>query len=308
MSDLDEAVTRKLSGGKKIVEKVATATETVAPAEKKRKLVDGNIMTMFGGSKPAPKSVEEPSTSSEPPPPAEQAILDLEQTMGRDWYEALKDEFTKPYFRSIRNFLIAETRKKATIYPKTEDIYNWSRLTPLEDVRVIILGQDPYHGPNQAHGLAFSVLPPTRPPPSLVNIYKELKNSIPGFVIPKSGDLTPLAQAGVLWLNTSLTVRASEAGSHSKIGWDKFTRAVMEAVLARPSKRGVVFMAWGAHAQKAIAGFDQKKNKILKSVHPSPLSANKGFLGCNHFKLANEWLEEKYGEEAKVDWTAINPK
>ncbi|KAG8802770.1 uracil DNA glycosylase [Serendipita sp. 398] len=228
--------------------------------------------------------------------------------MGSDWHAALKDEFEKPYFRSIRNYLIAEVRRKSTVYPATENIYSWSRLTPLEDVKVIILGQDPYHGPNQAHGLSFSVLSPTRPPPSLVNIYKELKTSVPGFVIPKSGDLTPLAEAGVLWLNTSLTVRAGQAASHSKIGWEKFTRAVMEAVLSRPSKKGVVFMAWGAHAQKAITGFDRKKNKILSSVHPSPLSASKGFFGCNHFRLANEWLVEKYGEDAKVDWTAINPK
>ncbi|KAG8827256.1 uracil DNA glycosylase [Serendipita sp. 399] len=319
MSDSEEGITRKLPGGKKIVEKISddVVAEGKEPAveqpEKKRKMHDGTIKSLFGVVKTtkhgASTDVAGPSNSSnEAKSPAEQAILDLEQTMGRDWYEALKGEFEKPYFRSIRNYLIAEVRRKSTVYPATENIYSWSRLTPLEDVKVIILGQDPYHGPNQAHGLAFSVLKPTRHPPSLVNIYKELKTSVPGFVIPKSGDLTPLAEAGVLWLNTSLTVRAGEAASHSKIGWDKFTRAVMEAVLSRPSKRGVVFMAWGAHAQKAIAGFDRKKNKVLTSVHPSPLSANRGFLGCNHFWLANEWLVEKYGEEAKVDWTAINPK
>ncbi|PVG02169.1 uracil-DNA glycosylase [Serendipita vermifera] len=238
--------------------------------------------------------------------PAEQAIIDLEQTMGQDWYEALKDEFTKPYFRSIRNYLIAEVRKKSVIYPATENIYSWSRLTPLDKVKVIVVGQDPYHGPNQAHGLSFSVLNPTRPPPSLINIYKELKASIPGFVVPKSGDLTALAEEGVLWLNTSLTVRASQAASHSKIGWETFTRAAMQAVLSRPNHKGVVFLAWGSHAQKAIAGFD--KNKVLTAVHPSPLSASKGFFGCNHFRLANEWLAEHHGQEEQIDWTVICPK
>ena len=192
----------------------------------------------------------------------------------------------------IKNFLIAETRQKRVIYPPSKpqhcdsriivftgrplakDIYSWSRLTPLADVKVIIVGQDPYHGPNQAHGLSFSVLPPTKPPPSLVNIYKEMARSIPDFVIPKSGyvpsherrqtyadvllsDLSPLAAQGVLWLNTSLTVRASQANSHSKQGWNKFTRAVMEAVLKRPNHKGVVFLVWGAFALKAIEGFDK---------------------------------------------------
>lgn len=158
--------------------------------------------------------------------------------------------------------------------PLAKDIYSWSRLTPLADVKVIIVGQDPYHGPNQAHGLSFSVLPPTKAPPSLVNIYKEMARSIPDFVIPKSGyvpshegrqtsadvllsDLSPLAAQGVLWLNASLTVRANQANSHSKQGWDKFTRAVMEAVLKRANHKGVVFLAWGAFALKAIEGFDK---------------------------------------------------
>lgn len=158
--------------------------------------------------------------------------------------------------------------------PLAKDIYSWSRLTPLADVKVIIVGQDPYHGPNQAHGLSFSVLPPTRSPPSLVNIYKEIARSIPDFVIPKSGyvpshegrqtsadvllsDLSPLAAQGVLWLNASLTVRAHQANSHSKQGWNKFTRAVMEAVLKRANHKGVVFLAWGAFALKAIEGFDK---------------------------------------------------
>ena len=263
----------------------------------------------------------------------------------------------------IKNFLIAETQQKCVIYPPSKlkhshfrmvvltgrplakDIYSWSRLTPLADVKVIIVGQDPYHGPNQAHGLSFSVLPPTRPPPSLLNIYEELRRSIPGFVIPKSGyvpshegrqtssdvllsDLSPLAAQGVLWLNTTLTVRAKEVASHSQKGWDKFTRAVMEAVLKRPNHKGVVFMAWGLHALKAIEGFDkarfslldlarplttafQNTNKVLTSRHPSPLSATtkpNPFIGNNHFKLANEWLREKYGPEGEVDWTVLIPK
>jgi uracil-DNA glycosylase len=198
----------------------------------------------------------------------------------------------------IKNFLIAETRQKRVIYPPSklqhcnpqmivftdrplaEDIYSWSRLTPLADVKVIIVGQDPYHGPNQAHGLSFSVLPPTRSPPSLVNIYKEMARTIPDFVIPKSGyvpshkgrqtsadvflsDLSPLAAQGVLWLNTSLTVRANQANSHSKQGWDKFTRAVMEAVLKRANHKGIVFLAWGKFALKAIEGFDKARFSLL---------------------------------------------
>jgi len=198
----------------------------------------------------------------------------------------------------IKNFLIAETRQKRAIYPPSKlqpcdlrmieftgrplakDIYSWSRLTALADVKVIIVGQDPYHGPNQAHGLSFSVLPPTKPPPSLVNIYKEMARTIPDFVIPKSGyvpsheerqtsadillsDLSPLTAQGVLWLNTSLTVRATQANSHSKQGWDKFTRAVMQAVLKRPNHKGVVFLAWGAFALKAIEGFDRARFSLL---------------------------------------------
>lgn len=320
MSDSEE-ITRKLPTGEKVVEKVSATTvvqneggsATTEHVEKKRKTVDGNIKSMFQRASKQTETAEAEAAPSIPKapaevPPAEQAILDLEKTMGEDWYEALKDEFTKPYFRSIRNFLIAETRKKSVIYPATENIYNWSRLTPIDKVKVIVVGQDPYHGPNQAHGLSFSVLPPTRPPPSLVNIYKEMKKSVPGFEIPKSGDLTPLAEAGVLWLNTSLTVRAGQAASHSKIGWEKFTRAAMQAVLSRPGGKGVVFLVWGAHAQKAITGFDTKKNKVLKSVHPSPLSASKGFFGCNHFIDANKWIAETHGPDEVIDWTVINPK
>jgi len=310
MSDTEE-ITRKIPGGSKIIEKVEKTVED--DGEPNGKQVERAVKRRKIDEIPAESSVPTPGPAAplDPLKAKEEEIHNLEQTMGEDWYEALEGEFSKQYFKGIKNFLIAETRRKRVIYPPTKDIYSWSRLTPLADVKVIIVGQDPYHGPNQAHGLSFSVLPPTRPPPSLVNIYKELARSIPGFVIPKSGDLSPLAAQGVLWLNTALTVRSGEPSSHSKQGWDKFTRAVMETVLKRPDHKGVVFMAWGAHAQKAINGFDKKKNKILKSRHPSPFSAltqPDPFIGNNHFKLANEWLREEYGPEGEVDWTVLNPK
>ncbi|KZV99099.1 uracil-DNA glycosylase [Exidia glandulosa HHB12029] len=227
-----------------------------------------------------------------------------EQTMGADWREALAPEFSKAYFKTLKSFLKVEA-KSNKIFPPMKDIYSWSRLTPLNEVKVVILGQDPYHDDGQAHGLAFSVLPPTKTPPSLRNIYKQLAADIPGFKIPKSGDLSPLARQGVLWLNTALTVKAHAANSHQKKGWLNLTTAALRAVTSRPSK-GVVVMAWGKNAQALCSGVDDKKNLILQSAHPSPLSASRGFLGNEHFKKANEWLRETYGEDGGVDWTVLN--
>ncbi|KAJ3784019.1 uracil-DNA glycosylase-like protein [Lentinula aff. detonsa] len=247
--------------------------------------------------------------------------------MGPSWYEALKGEFEKSYFSKLKTFLATEL-STSTIYPPLKDVYYWSRITPLDNVKVVILGQDPYHNVGQAHGLSFSVLPPTALPGSLKNIYKQMAADVPTFQIPTTGDLTPLARLGILWLNTSLTVRAHKAGSHAKKGWETLTAQAIKAVTSRPESPGVVFMAWGLPAQKTCdkIGIDETKHLVLRhvlindcgmphqsqlfctnrSAHPSPLSAYRGFLGNEHFKLANEWLKQKYGEGAEIDWTVIS--
>ncbi|KAI9568993.1 uracil-DNA glycosylase-like protein [Boletus coccyginus] len=234
-------------------------------------------------------------------------IENLERdTMGVSWKTALEAEFTKPYFRKLKDFLISET-KSHQVYPPAREIYSWSRLTPLDAVKAVVIGQDPYHDVGQAHGLSFSVLPPTKLPGSLRNIYKQLASDIPAFSPPKTGDLTPLARAGVLWLNTCLTVRAHKANSHAKKGWESFTDAVLNTVLdsANDAERGVVFFAWGLPAQKTCERLriDEKKHLVLRSAHPSPLSAHRGFLGNGHFKRANEWLRANDGDA--IDWTVL---
>ncbi|KAH7107341.1 uracil-DNA glycosylase [Auriculariales sp. MPI-PUGE-AT-0066] len=218
--------------------------------------------------------------------------------MGDDWRDALKAEFEKPYFRALKTFLNQQKGKK--VFPPMKDIYSWSRLTPLKEVKVVIIGQV-----FAVTGLAFSVLNPVKPPPSLRNIYKQLACDIPGFTVPKTnGDLSATAKQGVLWLNTALTVEAHNANSHSKAGWVNLTKAALHAVAAREGD-GVVILAWGAHAQKMCDGIDAERNLILKSAHPSPLSANRGFLGNEHFKKANEWLKETHGSDGGVDWTVL---
>ncbi|KAF8141233.1 uracil-DNA glycosylase [Boletus edulis] len=227
--------------------------------------------------------------------------------MGESWRTALEAEFTKPYLRKLKDFLISEV-KSHEVYPPAGDIYSWSRLTPLDAVKAVVIGQDPYHNIGQAHGLSFSVLPPTKLPGSLKNIYKQLASDIPAFSPPKTGDFTPLAKAGVLWLNTCLTVRAHNANSHAKKGWESFTDAVLNAVLDRANDtgRGVVFFAWGLPAQKTCERLriDEKKHLVLRSAHPSPLSAHRGFLGNGHFKRANEWLQEK--DRDVIDWAVLS--
>ena len=178
-----------------------------------------------------------------------------------------------------------------------------SRLTPFNAVKVVILGQDPYHNHNQAHGLAFSVRPPTPAPPSLRNMYTALKKDYPAFEAPpnKGGLLTPWANRGVLLLNTCLTVRAHEANSHANRGWERFTQRVIDLVAAKRT-RGVVFMAWGTPAGKRVLKVDAKRHLVLKSVHPSPLSAARGFFDCGHFRKANDWLATRYGAGSEIDW------
>jgi uracil-DNA glycosylase len=213
------------------------------------------------------------------------------------WKEVLKQEFSKPYFLQIATFLKTEKLAGKTIYPPGGLIFNAFNTTPFDKVKVVILGQDPYHGPGQAHGLSFSVQKGVPPPPSLINIFKELHEDI-GISIPSHGNLTHWAEQGVLLLNASLTVRANEPMSHSKAGWAEFTHSVIEKVSAQ--KKNVVFILWGRFAQEKQALIDETRHYVLKSAHPSPFSANNGFFGCRHFSKTNEYLV-KNGIDP-IDW------
>lgn len=213
------------------------------------------------------------------------------------WKKELNDEFSKAYFTGIVDFLKAEKALKKTIYPPGSLIFNAFAQTPFDKVKVVILGQDPYHGPGQAMGLSFSVPDGIPQPPSLQNIFKELHSDI-GMPIPKTGNLTPWAKQGVLLLNASLTVRANEANSHSKIGWTVFTDAVIKKI--SDEKSGVVFLLWGRFAQEKQTLIDVSKHHVLKAAHPSPLSAHNGFFGCKHFSKTNELLI-KEGKQP-IDW------
>ena len=203
------------------------------------------------------------------------------------WKELLKPEFNKPYFQQIVLHLKTERLQKKIIYPPGGFIFNAFDKTPIDRVKVVILGQDPYHGPGQAHGLSFSVQNGTPPPPSLVNIYKELYNDI-GIKIPNHGNLTHWAEQGVFLLNASLTVRAGEPMSHSKIGWAEFTDSVIKKI--SDEREHVVFLLWGKFAQEKKMLIDESKHLILKAAHPSPLSAYSGFFGCRHFSKTNAYL------------------
>ena len=213
------------------------------------------------------------------------------------WKEALKDEFNKSYFANIVNHLKAEKKLNKIIYPAGPNIFNAFNTTPVDKVKVLILGQDPYHGAGQAHGLCFSVQNGVPPPPSLINIFKELKTDI-GIDTPKHGNLTHWAQHGVFLLNASLTVRAGEPMSHAKIGWAEFTDAVIKKISEKRSQ--VVFILWGRFAQEKERLIDTSKHLVLKSAHPSPLSAANGFFGCRHFSKANEYLVSNGIDP--VDW------
>ncbi len=205
------------------------------------------------------------------------------------WLQQIGDEFDKPYMKSLKDFLKQEKEKRKIIYPKGDDIFRALNATSFDKVRVVILGQDPYHGEGQAHGLSFSVPDGVRPPPSLLNIYKEISNEY-GVPIPKSGNLTRWAEQGVLLLNATLTVEHGLAGSHQNKGWEIFTDAIISAL--NNHRQNIVFMLWGSYAQKKADFVDKNSHYVLKSVHPSPLSAHRGFLGCGHFKAANIYLEK----------------
>lgn len=214
-------------------------------------------------------------------------------TLDPSWMPHLSPEFKKPYFQELQEFIDSQTK---TIYPPRDKIFEAFRLTSLDNVKVVILGQDPYHGPNQAHGLCFSVQKGVKTPPSLVNIFKELHDDV-GVKIPAHGNLEEWARQGVLLLNAVLTVEDGEAGSHHKKGWEKFTDKVIEVL---NQKENVVFILWGAPAQKKAQHVDESKHLILKAVHPSPLSVYRGFMGSKPFSQTNAYLKKHKLKE--IDW------
>ncbi|MFS0826018.1 uracil-DNA glycosylase [Pseudomonas phoenicis] len=213
------------------------------------------------------------------------------------WKAALRAEFDQPYMHQLREFLRQEYAAGKQIYPPGPMIFNALNSTPLPQVKVVILGQDPYHGPGQAHGLCFSVQPGVPTPPSLVNIYKELQRDL-NLPIPSHGYLQSWAEQGVLLLNTTMTVERANAASHAKKGWEHFTDRIIQVVSEQCEH--VVFLLWGKHAQSKQALIDGTKHLVLKSVHPSPLSAHRGFIGCGHFGRANGFLEQRGIEP--IDW------
>ncbi len=214
-----------------------------------------------------------------------------------DWLAPLTEEFHKPYYKKLFDTVIKEYNSGQAVYPPADDIFNAFHFTPLSKVKVVILGQDPYHEPNQAHGLSFSVKPGVKIPPSLVNIYKELQDDL-GLKIPNNGFLKKWADQGVMLLNTVLTVRAHEANSHKNIGWEEFTDAAIR--ILNQENHPIVFMLWGAPAGKKKAMLNNPNHLILTAPHPSPLSAYRGFFGCKHFSKANEFLIA-HGE-TPIDW------
>lgn len=220
--------------------------------------------------------------------------------IGNDWDELLKNEFSKEYYLKLRSFL-AEEYKTHTIYPDMYDIFNAFKLTSYNDTKIVIFGQDPYHEPEQAHGLAFSVQCGVKIPPSLLNMYKELNSEL-GCYIPNNGYLEKWAKQGVMLLNTSLTVRRSEANSHRNKGWETFTDAV--AHLYNQREKTIIFMLWGNNAKEKMKIITNPNHVILTAAHPSPLSASRGFFGCGHFKTANNILKREGAEP--IDWQIEN--
>ncbi len=214
------------------------------------------------------------------------------------WHDVIGQEKEQSYFLDTLAFVAAEREAGKTIYPPAKDVFNAFRLTEFDQVKVVILGQDPYHGPNQAHGLSFSVRPGIPAPPSLVNMYKELEVDIPGFQRPTHGYLQSWAEQGVLLLNTVLTVEAGKAHSHANLGWETFTDRVIASL--NQHRQGLVFLLWGAHAQKKGIIIDRQRHHVLKAPHPSPLSAHRGFLGCRHFSQTNQLLSQQ--GLAPIDW------
>ena len=217
--------------------------------------------------------------------------------LGNDWDAVLTGEFDNPYYIQLRT-LLADEYRRGTVYPDMHAIFNALKLTPYADTKVVILGQDPYHGAGQAHGLAFSVQPGIAIPPSLLNIYKELQSDCSCYM-PTTGNLEKWAAQGVLLLNTSLTVRESQPNSHQNIGWNIFTDRIISLLAAR-SDQGLVYMLWGANARSKLPLIGDTGAKVLTAPHPSPLSASRGFFGCKHFSKANEYLRSI--GKSEIDW------
>lgn len=218
--------------------------------------------------------------------------------MHSSWLEKIQGEFAKDYMQSLREFLVAEKKQHRVIYPHSKHTFAAFDITPFDDIKVVILGQDPYHGPGQAHGLCFSVPESIPLPPSLVNIYKEIQSDL-DITMSNRGLLVPWAKQGVFLLNSTLTVVARQAGSHQGKGWEAFTDKAI--ALLNEQREHLVFMLWGSYAQKKGAFIDLSKHLVLKAPHPSPLSAHRGFFGCKHFSKANAYLEQ-HGQTA-IDWT-----
>jgi uracil-DNA glycosylase len=238
---------------------------------------------LFGNAQPAPSGPVVPAPNHAP-------------NMEPSWLKVLEAEFSAPYMAELRAFLMQE-KSQHTVYPPGKDIFNAFWHTPFDQVRVVILGQDPYHGANQAHGLCFSVLQPVRPPPSLMNIFRELHSDLQ-MPMPSHGCLTSWAQQGVFLLNTCLTVRASQANSHRKQGWEHFTDRVITEL--NDKRENLVFLLWGSPAQKKKSMIDERRHRVLTAPHPSPLSAHRGFFGCRHFSATNAHLQSI--GQPPIDW------
>lgn len=222
--------------------------------------------------------------------------MEINPQIEASWKEVLKEEFSRQYFMELKEFLVDE-RSKHTVFPPGSQIFNAFNLTPFDDVRVVLLGQDPYHGQGQAHGLCFSVPRGIKPPPSLVNIFKEIESDL-GIPVPNHGCLEKWARQGVMLLNATLTVRANQPGSHQRKGWETFTNAVIERLSAK--RVGLVFLLWGKFAQEKESIIDTNRHYVLKAAHPSPYSAYNGFFGCRHFSKTNEILARHGLQE--IDW------
>ncbi len=220
----------------------------------------------------------------------------IDPVINPGWKAVLSEEFRAPYFAALKKFLVSE-KQQYPVYPPGKLIFNAFDKTPFDEVKLVILGQDPYHGPGQAHGLCFSVPRGVKPPPSLVNIFKEIQDDL-GIPVPAHGNLESWATQGVLLLNATLTVRANTAGSHQGRGWENFTDAVIGTVSEK--KEAVVFLLWGKYAQAKAELIDSSRHLVLKSAHPSPFSAYSGFMGCRHFSKANEYLKSKGKKE--ISW------
>jgi uracil-DNA glycosylase len=224
--------------------------------------------------------------------------MEIQPKIEESWKNILQEEFKKPYFGELKKFIVGEIKNGVTIYPRGQHIFAAFNNTPFDNVNVVVLGQDPYHGNGQAHGLCFSVPNGVPPPPSLVNIYKELHSDL-GMPIPQTGSLERWAQQGVFLLNATLTVRAGQAGSHQGRGWEEFTDSIIKIVSEK--KEGIIFLLWGKFAQSKQVLIDASKHFILTAAHPSPFSAHSGFFGCKHFSKTNEILTSQGKKE--IDWS-----